>query len=110
MRLLLTDLGLLQPTEQYDKIKIRERYTREAEIKGNLEKKEEKRENQGLLSNATPNATLQPFTTDPLLDAKPISLKFDNKDFLALNHNLPHHIRTKHVDIQQYHICDKVAS
>lgn len=92
--------------EQYDKIKITERCTREAEIKGDLGKKEEKKENQDMLSNATLNATLQPSTTYPLLDPKLISLKFDNQGSIALDHNLPHHIRTKHFDIQQYHIRD----
>lgn len=44
LRLLLTELGILQPTEQYAEIKFAEESTRAAEIRVNLRDQEEERQ------------------------------------------------------------------
>lgn len=93
LRLLLTELGLLLPDNQYAEIKIVEKSTGAAEIKANLQDQEE-----------------EVVVTMPLKEHPPISLKGDNQRSIALAHNPVYHARTKHIDIQHHYICDKVAA
>ena len=105
LRLLLTELGLLQPTEQYAEIKIAERSTGAAEIKANL--RDQEKERRDSLFNATPSNTTAPLTD---VTKRSISLKGKNQGSIALAHNPVYHARTKHIDIQHYYICDEVAA
>lgn len=73
LRLLLTELGLLPPAEQYAEIKIAEGSAGAAETKANLRDQEEER--QDFLSKAYPNNTTAPSTD---VTEHSISLKGDN--------------------------------
>ena len=93
LRLLLTELGLLLPDDQYAEIKVVEESTVAAEIKANLREQEE-----------------EIVVTKPSKEHVPISLKGDNQGSIALAHNHVYHARTKHIDIQHHYIRDEVAA
>ena len=95
LRLLLTELGLLQPDQQHALIKVSEG-----------------------------NTCTQAIQQDPVIARRGeselgvsdgvgdivIPLKGDNQGSIALAHNPVFHSRTKHIDIQHHYIRDEVAS
>ena len=97
MRLLLTEIGLLDKDDQYAMIKVA-RSPGTEQIKADAAKQEEEVVN--TLSSTTP------ISTTPTS----ISLKGDNQGSIALAHNPVFHARTKHIDIQHHYIRDEVAS
>ena len=81
LRLLFTELGLLQPDEQYALIKISEQNTCTQAI------------HQDLDPDNTCGGKEEPATNIT------IPLKGDNQGSIALAHNPVFHTRTKHIDI-----------
>lgn len=47
---------------------------------------------------------------DPSNSRKAILLKDNNQESIALAHNPVYQAQTKHIDIQHYYICNKVAT
>lgn len=84
LRLLLTELGLLQPHDQHAKILIKE-------------------------GNSSAEALLQDTTVRGGVK-ETIPLKGDNQSSITLAHNPVLHSRTKHIDTQHYYIRDEVSS
>lgn len=99
LRLLLTELGLLQPDDQHALIKVLEQNTSAQAIQADLsierggeaESSEKGIEHGGEVKIVIP-------------------LKGDNQGSIALAHNPVFHSRTKHIDIQHHYIRDEVAS
>lgn len=90
LRLLLTELGLLQPDQIHALIKVSEHNTSAHAIQNNLDKND--------LEIACGGGEIV------------IPLKGDNQGSIALAHNPVFHSRTKHIDIQHNYIRDEVAS
>ena len=90
LRLLLTELGLLQTNQQYALIKVSECNTCVRHI----------HEDQDIVrrGGTKPDRSIV------------IPLKGDNQGSIALAHNPVFHSRTKHIDIQHHYIRDEVAS
>lgn len=86
LRLLLTELGVLEADQQHAEIKVSERNSCVQAIDSDLD-------------------NLDPGSGDPT-----VSLKGDNQGSLALAHNPVFHARTKHIDIQHQYIRDEVAA
>ena len=91
LRLLLTELGLLQPNDQHALIKISEQNTCAQAIHQDLDN-----------ACGGGRTELPPSITIPL--------KGDNQGSTALAHNPVFHSRTNHIDIQHHYIRDEVAS
>lgn len=96
LRLLLTELGLLQPGEQHALIKISEQNTCAQAIHKDLD-----------WDNACGGE--ERSTTEPATSIT-IPLKGDNQGSIALAHNPVFHARTKHIDIQHHYTRDEVAA
>lgn len=96
LRLLLTELGLLQPGEQHAVIKISERNTCAQAIHQDLDR-----------DNACGGE--EKPTTEPATSIT-IPPKGDNQGSIAFGHNPVFHARTKHIDIQHHYIRDEVAA
>ena len=94
LRLLLTELGLLQPDQQHALIKVSEQNTCVQSIQQDLD----------IARGGESESTT---ATDPQIV---IPLKGDNQGSIALAHNPVFHPRTKHIDIQHHYIRDEVAS
>lgn len=90
LRLLLTELGLLQPGDQHAEIKIVE-------------------SNSCALAIAN-DCTAQGGEEGLLASSRAIPLKGGNQGSISLAHNHVFHARTKHIDIQHHYIRDKVAA
>lgn len=90
LRLLLTELGLLQVDQQHALIKVSDRNTCVRAIQDGL-------------GNACGGSSAEESSMI-------IPLKGDNQGSIALAHNLVFHSRTKHIDIQHHYIRDEVAS
>lgn len=91
LRLLLTELGLLQPNDKHALIKILEQNTYAQAIHRDLD-------------NVCGGKETEP------LPSITIPMKCNNQGSIALAHNLAFHSRTKHIDIQHHYIRDEVAS
>lgn len=100
LRLLLIEIGLLNKDGQYAEIKVA-KSTRTEQIKDNTLGQEEKVSSRILTSIAILAAPANLSTS--------LSLKDDNQGSIALVHNLVFHAQTKHIDIQNHYICDKVT-
>lgn len=96
LRLLLTELGLLQPREQHAPIKISEQNTCAQAIHQDLDR------------DNTYEGEEKPIT-EPATSIT-IPLKGDNQGSIASAHNPVFHTRTKHIDIQHHYIRDEVAA
>ncbi len=90
LRLLLTELGLLQPDEQHALIKVSQNNTCTQSIRENLD-----------IARGGEETNVGEMI---------IPLKGDNQGSIALAHNPVFHSRTKHIDIQHHYIRDEVAS
>lgn len=107
LRLLLTQLGLLQPNQQHALIKVSERNSSVRHIqqdvdivRGGRASRELVRASQELVRAVGVGENEQIV----------IPLKGDNQGSIALAHNPVFHSRTKHIDIQHHYICDEVAA
>ncbi len=87
LRLLLTELRLLQPDEQHALIKVLEQNKSAQAIQDYSNER----------GGGGESEIVMP-------------LKGDNQGSIALAHNPVFHSRTKHIDIQHHYIRDKVAS
>lgn len=89
LRLLLTELGLLQPNQQHALIKVSEHNTSVHAIQEDLalERRREGKLTEG--EKQTPQIVIQ--------------LKGNNQGSIALAHNPVFHSRTKHIDIQHHY-------
>lgn len=94
LRLLLTELGLLQPNKQHALIKVSKGNTCAKKIHGN--KVQDIERGGGNKSNSDKSIV--------------IPLKGNNQRSIALAHNPVFHSRTKHIDIQHHYIRDEMAS
>ena len=100
LRLLLTELGLLQSNQQHALIKVSEQNTSVRHIQQDLDIVRRGESELGV-------------SGEVILDKeKPIviPLKGDNQSSIALAYNPVFHSRTKHIDIQHHYICDEVAA
>ena len=95
LRLLLTELGFLQPNQQHALIKILEANTCAQAIQQDL-----------VIANAEKFKSRFNDGVGNIV----ILLKSDNQGLIALAYNPVFHSRTKYIDIQHYYICNKVAS
>lgn len=107
MRLLLTEIGLLDEDGQCAMIKVAKGSPGTEQIKADAAGQEGEVVNT-LTSNAplTASSTSNTTSTAPT----PLSLKGDNQGSIALAHNPVFHARTKHIDIQHHYIRNEVAS
>lgn len=118
MRLLLTEVGLLDKAGQYAEIKVIQGSKETEQIKADSAGQEEEAPSSFLTSNvalapndnplspATPLSSLNLTSYNPT----PMPLKGDNQGSIALAHNLIFHACIKHIDIQHHYIRDKVAT
>lgn len=114
-RLLLTELGLLQPNQQHALIKVSKQNTCVSAIHQDLDVE---RGGRSELTKASILAAPGPEVAAPGLEvaapgpARPIviPLKSDNQGSIALTHNSVFHSRTKHINIQHHYIRDEVAA
>ena len=90
LRLLLTELGLLQPDQQHTLIKVSEQNSSAHAIEDDLDDLDTTRGRGG----------------EEII----IQLKGDNQGSMALAHKPVFHSRTKQIDIQHHYIRDEVAS
>lgn len=86
LRLLLTELGLLQFDNQYAFIKVLKQNTSAQAIQANL--------------------SIERRGEDEIV----IPLKGNNQGSIALAHNPVFYLRTKHINIQHHYIQDELAS
>ncbi len=128
MRLLLTEVGLLDKEGQYAEIKVIQGKKRIEQIKADVARQEGEAPSSSLTSNAalapnndlflspTPLSFLSQESTSlgnsslASNDPTPLSPKGDNQGSITLAHNSVFHARTKHIDIQHYYIRDEVAT
>ncbi len=102
LRLLLTEVGLLDKDGQYAKIKVT-KSTGTKQIRDDAVGQEGEVPSSRTLTSITALTTpTNPFTS--------LLLKGDNQGSIALAHNPVFYARTKHIDIQHYYICDEVAA
>lgn len=117
MRLLLTEIGLLDKQGQYAEIKVLQGSKGTEQIKADAIGQEGEVSSSPLANTAAP----APNNENPLSPSSPtpqqansnptqMPLKGDNQGSIALAHNLVFHARTKHIDIQHHYIRDEVAS
>lgn len=92
LRLLLTELGLLDPQDQHAQIKIGRSNSCAKAISKDV---------------SIARGGGSPATED---QGSSMELKGDNQGSIALAHNPVFHARTKHVDIQHHYIRDEVAA
>lgn len=100
LKLLLIEVGLLDKNGQYAKIKVTKSAEKE-QIKNDAIGQEAEVPSRSLTSSSTLAAPVNPSTS--------LFLKIDNEGSIPLAHSLVFHARTKHIDIQHYYICDKIA-
>ena len=106
LRLLLTELGLLTPSDQFAEIHIHE-HNKYAEAILSPD---------SMLHPAPIPDQIQPLPMDQIQplstnkDLSSIEIKGDNQSSIALAKNPVLHTRTKHIDIQHHYIRDEVSS
>lgn len=100
LRLLLIELGLLLPNNQYTEIKVIKENKGIKKIKANLRDQEEENNERIVLK-----VTLIDFSTL----CKAISLKDNNQGLITLIHNSVYYAQTKHIDILYYYIYNEVT-
>ena len=124
MRLLLTEVGLLDKEDQYAKIKVIQGSKRAEQNKTDAAGQEEEvpskspltsnavacnksHENHPLSASSAPPSSSFSISDIPVT---PISLKEDNQRSITLIHNPVFHACIKHIDIQHHYIRDEVTS
>lgn len=109
LRLLLTELGLLQPDQQHALIKVSERNTSVSQIHQDLGIV---RGGGGSSSESGDNGKGgdQALESGDTKRQIVIPLKGDNQGSIPLAHNPVFHPRTKHIDIQHHYMRDEVAT
>ena len=110
LRLLLTEIGLLDEESQYAEIKMAQGSIGEEQIKADVVRQEEEAPSIILASNKTPTTPAPLLSLTSNDSSFSISLKRDHPGSIALVHNLIFHACTKHIDIKHYYIQDKVVS
>lgn len=100
MRLLLTELGLLQTDQQYALIKVSEHNTCAKAIRDNCGNA------CGVELSEVSSSSRGVEPEDPTII---IPVKGENQVFITLAHNPVFHSRIKHIDIQHHYIRDEVA-
>ncbi len=102
LRLLLTEIGLLNKEDQYAEIKVAQVSKEEEQIKADVEWQEEEELSMTLTSKIAPTAlaTLSPLTSND--SSLGVSLKEDNQGSIAFAHNPVFHAHTQHIDIQHH--------
>lgn len=108
LRLLLTELGLLQPDQQHALLKVSESNTSAHAIQNDLDIACGGGEI--VIPLKDNNAIENDFDIACGGGEIVIPLKGDNQGSIALAHNPVFHSRTKHIDIQHHYIRDEVAS
>lgn len=108
LRLLLTELGLLQPDQQHALIKVSERNTSVSQIHQDLGIV--RGEGSSIESGDNGKGGGQALESGDNKREIVISLKGDNQGSIALAHNPIFHSRTKHIEIQYHYIRDEVAT
>lgn len=102
LRLLFTELGLLQPDEQHALIKVSQSNTCVQNIQRDLN-----------IARGGEELNVEGSNVGNI-DCKEqqmiIPLKGNNQGSIALAHNPVFHSRTKHIDIQHHYIRDEIAS
>lgn len=93
LRLLLTELGLLTPSEQFAEIQVHENNKCAEAILPTSARDQDK-----------------PVPDELISEKIPITIKGDNQSSISLANNPVLHTRTKHIDIQHHYIRDEVAS
>ncbi len=101
LRLLLTELGLLQPDQQHTLIKVSEQNTSVRPIHQDLGIMHEWEGESGGNGGDGKSGDVGEIV---------IPLKGDNQRSITLAHNPVVHSRTKHINIQHHYIRDEVAS
>lgn len=120
IRLLLTEIGLLDKEGQYVEIKVLQESRGIEQIKANAAGQEGETLSRSLANTASlaPNNKnlFSILSSKPLSSTKAnnnltlISLKEDNQGSIALSHNSVFYAHIKHIDIQHHSTRDKVAS
>lgn len=114
LQLLLTELGLLQPDQQFAEIRVHESNKCVDAILPPA-KQYQKPDNGGEIAHEQKSISQKGAAIPDLLDttqssSTPITLKGDNQSSIALAKNPVLHTRTKHIDIQHHYIRDEVTS
>lgn len=121
-RLLMTELGLLLPNQQFAKIHIYEsnKYADAIVSKSEqcrLESRVDQHYDEGVALQSRPTEEEREMQrTNPIPNpfhaehSSSITLKGDNQSSIALANNPVLHTRTKHIDIQHHYIRDEVTS
>ena len=104
LRLLLTELGLLQPDQQHALIKVSQNNTSVHAIHRDLHDERGGEDELSELAEKNEPAKI-PKVTEIV-----VPLKGDNQGSIALAHNPVFHSRTKHIDIQHHYIRDEVGA
>lgn len=122
LRLLMTELGLLLPNQQFAKIHIHEsNKCADAILSTSEQYRLESRVDQYCDERVAPQSRptqdeREMQTTNPIPNpshaeqSSSITLKGDNQSSIALANNPVLHTRTKHIDIQHHYIRDQVTS
>ena len=113
LRLLLTELGLLQPDQQFAEIRVHESNKCVDAILPPAKQYQEP-DNGGESAHRQKSISQKGAAIPNLLDntqssSTPITLKGDNQSSIALANNPVLHTRTKHIDIQHHYIRDEVT-
>lgn len=104
LRLLLTELGLVQPDQQHALIKVSQNNTSVHAIHRDLHDERGGEDELSELAEKNEPAKI-PKVTEIV-----VPLKGDNQGSIALAHNPVFHSRTKHIDIQHHYIRDEVGA
>lgn len=113
LRLLLTELGLLQPDQQFAEIRLHESNKCVNAILPPA-KEYQRPDNGGEIAHEQKGSPHTGAAIPDLPDtiqssSTPITLKGDNQSSIALPNNPILHSRTKHIDIQHHYIRDEVT-
>ncbi len=102
LRLLLTEVDLLDKDGQYAEIKV-------TKSKGTEQIRDDIARQEGEVPSSRILTSIAALTT-PANPSTSLPLKGDNQGSIALAHNTVFHAQTKHIDIQHHYICDKVTA
>ncbi len=113
LRLLLTELGLLRPDQQFAEIRVHESNKYVDAILSTTEqyRRLDNRREITHKQESLPQIRVIPNLSDIIQSSStPITLKGDNQSSIALANNHILHMRTKHINIQHHYIRDKVIT
>ena len=109
LRLLLTELGLLQPDQQFAEIRAHES-NKCVDAISRPDIQYERPDSGGDIAQQQKRAEISDLSDTVQPPPVPITLKGDNQSSIALSNNPILHTRTKHIDIQHHYIRDEVTS